>query len=309
MSRPPARNRPAVRGYRRRIMTSAVPVLPVNAKDKDHGYLGKGIRPLRTRASSKTNPAAAIARASRKLKEMDVTNNEGTIVASRQSKRGETEKADETLTFDGATRIWRGPSLRWKTWSPKTFGPTAERCPRRRRPSVEISWKPNAEFTQFHISESVGRHRDRSPSANRPRSTRHLSAVAGCLPVLMLSSMANSVATVSATLFGGIDDSLYADFKKNVPALMNGAENTLSTPPGPRSAHMANEASSILTKRTSVPEQQRHPGPVQDGPHHRRHPPRSSRSCPPRQLAEGQATSRGIPRTFVRNSPKTLPDL
>jgi hypothetical protein len=34
-------------------------------------------------------------------------------------------------------------------------------------------------------------------------------------------------ATVSATLFGGMDPSLYADFKAGVPALMNGVENTL----------------------------------------------------------------------------------
>jgi hypothetical protein len=34
-------------------------------------------------------------------------------------------------------------------------------------------------------------------------------------------------ATVTATLFGGMDASLYADFIKDVPALMNAAENTL----------------------------------------------------------------------------------
>jgi hypothetical protein len=34
-------------------------------------------------------------------------------------------------------------------------------------------------------------------------------------------------ATVTATLFGGMDASLYADFKKDIAALINGAENTL----------------------------------------------------------------------------------
>jgi hypothetical protein len=34
-------------------------------------------------------------------------------------------------------------------------------------------------------------------------------------------------ATVTATLFGGMDDSLYADFQKGVEAQINGAENTL----------------------------------------------------------------------------------
>ena len=34
-------------------------------------------------------------------------------------------------------------------------------------------------------------------------------------------------ATITATLFGGMDDSLYADFKKDVSAMMNPVENTL----------------------------------------------------------------------------------
>ena len=47
-------------------------------------------------------------------------------------------------------------------------------------------------------------------------------------------------ATVTATLFGGMDDSLYADFKKDVPALMNSVENTLKHTHGSYGpAHMA----------------------------------------------------------------------
>mgnify|MGYP006146690945 CR=1 FL=1 len=47
-------------------------------------------------------------------------------------------------------------------------------------------------------------------------------------------------ATVTATLFGGMDDSLYADFKKDVPALMNSVENTLKHTHGAYGpAHMA----------------------------------------------------------------------
>ena len=35
------------------------------------------------------------------------------------------------------------------------------------------------------------------------------------------------VATVTVTLFGGMDDSLYADFKKGTQALLAASENTL----------------------------------------------------------------------------------
>jgi hypothetical protein len=47
-------------------------------------------------------------------------------------------------------------------------------------------------------------------------------------------------ATVTATLFGGMDDSLYADFKKGTTAAMNSVESTLKHTHGAYGpAHMA----------------------------------------------------------------------
>ena len=47
-------------------------------------------------------------------------------------------------------------------------------------------------------------------------------------------------ATVTATLFGGMDESLYADFKKGASGLMNAVENTLKHTHGAYGpAHMA----------------------------------------------------------------------
>jgi hypothetical protein len=47
-------------------------------------------------------------------------------------------------------------------------------------------------------------------------------------------------ATVTATLFGSMDSSLYADFNKDVPAMMNAVENTLKHTHGAYgAAHMA----------------------------------------------------------------------
>ena len=50
-------------------------------------------------------------------------------------------------------------------------------------------------------------------------------------------------ATVTATLFGGMDASLYADFKKDVSAMMNAVENTLKHTHGGHygPAHMASK--------------------------------------------------------------------
>ena len=56
-------------------------------------------------------------------------------------------------------------------------------------------------------------------------------------------------ATVTATLFGGMDPSLYADFQKGVGAAMNAAENTLKHADGP--AHMASRGFILdVTKAT-----------------------------------------------------------
>ena len=49
-------------------------------------------------------------------------------------------------------------------------------------------------------------------------------------------------AKVTATLFGGMDPSLYADFKKDTPAMMNAVENTLKHTHGAYGpAHMASK--------------------------------------------------------------------
>jgi hypothetical protein len=55
-------------------------------------------------------------------------------------------------------------------------------------------------------------------------------------------------ATVTATLFGGMDPALYADFKKGIPAMINAVENTLKHTHGAYSpAHMASRGTLVET--------------------------------------------------------------
>ena len=59
-------------------------------------------------------------------------------------------------------------------------------------------------------------------------------------------------ATITATLFGGMDDTLYADFKKGAPAMMNAVENTLKHTHGAYGpAHMASRGT--LLDATKLP--------------------------------------------------------
>ena len=90
---------------------SAVPVLPVDNKEKIAGYSGTGVAPAENHVLLLEDEPSHCQREGMvwKLKEVDFQNNEGMIVASREPKAGGDGKAsEETLTFDAATRIWRG---------------------------------------------------------------------------------------------------------------------------------------------------------------------------------------------------------
>ena len=61
-------------------------------------------------------------------------------------------------------------------------------------------------------------------------------------------------ATVTATLFGGMDDSLYADFKKGSSAMMNAVENTLKHTHGAYGpGHMASRGSILDVTKSPGP--------------------------------------------------------
>lgn len=91
---------------------SAVPVLPVNNKDKDANHnRGAGIFPAENHVLLLEDEPSHCLREGLvwKLKEVDIKNREGTIIASREPKQGGGGKAvEETLSFDAATRVWRG---------------------------------------------------------------------------------------------------------------------------------------------------------------------------------------------------------
>ncbi|HRE84301.1 MAG TPA: hypothetical protein PLN52_24875 [Opitutaceae bacterium] len=92
--------------------TSSVPVLPINYKDVDVGhYRGTGTAPAENHVLLLEDEPSHCQREGLvwKLKDVDVKNNAGMIVASREAKAGRASKAsEEPLTFDAATRVWRG---------------------------------------------------------------------------------------------------------------------------------------------------------------------------------------------------------
>jgi hypothetical protein len=231
---------------------SAVPVLPVDSGKQDANHnRGAGIFPAQNHVLLLEDEPSHCQREGLvwKLKEVDVKNNEGMIVAACEPKQGGDGKAsEEKMTFDAATRIWRGRECLgieeliaegvWPSEGKKSLGGQSV--------LLGITWKPTPDgiFTRFHISDIW------LDDAAMQRAAHHQTALhKAFIRSRWMPAWIDHIeygkfgrATVTATLFGGIDPSLYADFTQGSPALMNPVANTLKhTHGGYGPAHMASK--------------------------------------------------------------------
>lgn len=227
---------------------SAVPVLPVGNKNKTSGYSGKGIAPAENHVLLLEDEPSHCLREGKvwKLGQLDIRHNAGTIVASRKTKTGEADIAEEeTLTFDAATRIWRGRErLGVKDLITEGIWPASGKKALDTEVQLGITWKPTPSgvFTRFHISDiwldDTAMQRAILNQTETHKAFIRTRWLPGWVDAVEYGKFGS--ATVTATLFGGMDESLYADFKKGVPALMNSVENTLKHTHGAYGpAHMA----------------------------------------------------------------------
>lgn len=221
--------------------TSAVPVLPVNNKEKDAGhYRGIGTAPAENHVLLLEDEPSHCLREGKvwELKQLTIQNYAGTISASRKSRSAEeVDSKKEELTFDAATRIWRGRErIRVADMvAEKTWPASGRKSLDGQRVQLGITWKPapgdglNGAFTQFHISDIW-----LDDAAIQNAAQFQTEAHKGFIRSRWMPALVEAVehgkfgrATVTVTLFGGMDSSLYADFQKGLSAQMNGAENTL----------------------------------------------------------------------------------
>jgi hypothetical protein len=94
-----------------------------------------------------------------------------------------------------------------------------------------ITWKPTpgGVFTRLHISDIWLDDAAMQNATQHQTETHKAFMRSRWLPAWIDAVEYGKFgrATVTATLFGGMDASLYADFKPGIAALMNGVENTL----------------------------------------------------------------------------------
>ena len=221
--------------------TSSVPVLPPNNKDKDAGhYRGTGIFPAENHILLFEDEPSHCQRNGLiwKILEVEVKNDEGRIVAKRVTKTGTGDKTEpQTMTFDSATRIWQGrESIRVSDLiSQKVWPESGKKEMKDQSVLLGITWKPapgdglSGAFTSFHISD-IWLDDQSIEHAAYFQTQKHNSFIrTRWMPAYVDEVKYGKFgqATATLTLFGGMDQALYDDFKKESGGQINGAENTL----------------------------------------------------------------------------------
>ena len=152
----------------------------------------------------------------------------------------------ETLTSNAATRFWRGRECLnvddviaegfWPASGKKTLGDQAV--------LLGLTWEPtpNGVFLRYHVSD-IWLDEAAMQRATRIQTETHKALIRSRGMPAWVDAVEYGKfgrAKVTATLFGGMDASLYADFKAGSSAQMSSVENTLKHTHGDYSpAHMA----------------------------------------------------------------------
>ena len=235
---------------------SAVPVLPVNNKDKDANHnRGDGIFPAENHLLLLEDELSYCLREGKvwRLNEVTIRNRAGQIIACRGAADAEAAVAEaETFTFDAATRIWRGrEALTVADLVAEDSWPAeGKRALDGQVVQLGINWKPTPDgvFTRFHLSDiwldDTTIERARQQQAESHKAFIRSRWMPAWVDAVDYGSFGR--ATITVTLFGGMDPTLYSDFQKGQQALMNAAENTLRHTGGQYGpGHMASRGSIV----------------------------------------------------------------
>jgi len=215
---------------------SSVPVLPVNNRLKKLGYAGTGVAPAENHVLLLEDELSHGLRHGLiwELNEIDITNYSGTITATRRTENGTDKVAEtETFSFDAAARIWRGRELLEVAdlISEGIWPDSGKKDIDGQDVQLGIAWKPTpgGVFTRFHIVD-IWLDRIALDRAIRRQNERHKDFIRSrWMPARVDAVDYGSFgsAKVTVTLFGGMDESLYADFRTGSGAMLAPSVNTL----------------------------------------------------------------------------------
>ncbi len=199
-----------------------------------------------------------------KLKEVELMgNHQGMIVASREPKEGtlepkensEGKEGEQQMSIDAATRFWRGREQLgledliaeglWPADGKKSLGGQVVH--------LGITWKPDGHWerrvgNRLHISDIW------LDETAMQRATQHQIEVhRELIRCRWMPAWVDAVeygkfgsATVTATLFGGMDPSLYSDFQKDINGQVAASETNLKHEYGTVRQSLVASSGSIL---------------------------------------------------------------
>jgi hypothetical protein len=172
-----------------------------------------------------------------RLREINLRKNETKLIATLEPKvGGDGKAAEQTMTLDEGTRIWRGREClgiadliaegTWPAEGNKALGGQAA--------LLGLCWLPagtweNRVENQFHLTDLWLDEAALERCAKIQKGLHKALIRTRLLPAKVDAVEYGKFgrATVTATLFGGMEESLYADFLKGAEAVMAAAENTL----------------------------------------------------------------------------------
>lgn len=168
------------------------------------------------------------------LRKLTIKGAEGELVASlARGPQGDGLDGERTLTVDSSTRIWRGRELlgltdlladgSWRVDGSKTFPETPVQ--------LALGWHPRYLYQQFHVSDIWLDETAMAAATERQRGRHRRYIRLRWLPAVVDAVEHDNFgpASVTLTLYGGMDAVLYADFKPNGGAQIAAAEETLRT--------------------------------------------------------------------------------
>ncbi|MFM8903655.1 MAG: hypothetical protein ACKOLZ_01645 [Verrucomicrobiota bacterium] len=209
---------------------SSVPVLPVNNKNRDaNHYRGIGVFPAENHVLLLEDEPSYCQRMGLtwKLKGVDLEKPATPILATLEPSQGDAKASEQKLTFDAATRIWRGR----EALSVADLIAEGKKSLDGQSLQLGLTWKPCPDgiFLRLHISDIWLDDASLRRAAQNQAETHKAFIRSRWMPgyVDRVEYGKFGRAKVTVTLFGGMDPSLYADFQKGNPALINAAENTL----------------------------------------------------------------------------------
>ena len=214
---------------------SSVPVLPLDNREKKYGYAGTGVAPAENHIFLFEDEPSYCKRLGLvwKLKEINLKEDQGILTARRESKSGNGDVHEETFSIDKATRFWRGKEHLYlrDLIQEKALPENGVKSFNDQSVLLGISWKPTpgGAFKRFHISD-VWLDELAMVRASQIQNETHKTFVKsrwmpGWVDEVEYGKFGR--AKVTLTLFGGMDQSLYADFRKDQNATLASSENTL----------------------------------------------------------------------------------